>query len=122
MNKKTFAFVLAAAVLGLAACNGGGGAKSDGGASKATSSQKASSSKKSSSKRSSTSRAPVPSMSVASIDVVAKENKLYVEFKGTCVNYKAEDFKWAFGLQGAETWLVGSETPADADYKQKTYY
>ena len=64
-------------------------------------------------------------MAVSAIDVVTESNKVYLKISGTISGYaNADAMKMAFGLldaqpaQGAEAeWLVGSETPADADYK-----
>ena len=64
-------------------------------------------------------------MAVSAIDVVTESNKVYLKISGTISGYaNADAMKMALGLldaapaQGAEAeWLMGSETPADADYK-----
>ena len=131
MNKKTFAFVLAAAVLGLAAC---GNPTPD---TSAKGSAKASTPAASKTSRSLTSRAPVKSASITSVEITEKQNKVYLVLNGTASNLQATDLKMAFGLMevgsardavtnpdtGEVTspatpavWAVGKESPADADY------
>ncbi len=64
-------------------------------------------------------------MAVNALDVVTESNKVYLKISGTISGYaNADAMKMAFGLldaipaQGATAeWLLGSETPADADYK-----
>ncbi len=127
--KKKLAFIFAAAVLGLAAC-GGESAPASGEKTPADTSQKSgtktsgksATSKTSKSQTSRTSAAPRPSASLSSVDVVAKENKLYLQLKGSFANVEAANLKFALGLleynSGSEeaNWLVGKETPAEADY------
>ena len=128
MNKKSFAFVLAAAALGLAAC----GEPSNPGESKSgaapTSSVKASASKTS---KSTTSRAPVKSASFDTVGLTKKDNKMYLVLTGTTANLEATDqLKATVGLMvngsavvdgegtvtSPATWVLGKEAPADADY------
>ena len=64
-------------------------------------------------------------MAVSALDIVSESNKVYLKISGTISGYaNADAMKMAFGLldaepaQGTEAeWLLGSETPADADYK-----
>jgi len=64
-------------------------------------------------------------MAVNALDVVTESNKVYLKISGTISGFaNADAIKMAFGLldaipaQGATAeWLLGSETPADADYK-----
>ena len=64
-------------------------------------------------------------MAVNAIDVITESNKVYLKISGTISGFaNADAMKMAFGLldaipaQGATAeWLLGSETPADADYK-----
>ena len=64
-------------------------------------------------------------MAVNALDVVTESNKVYLKISGTISGFaNADAMKMAFGLldaipaQGATAeWLLGSETPADADYK-----
>ena len=64
-------------------------------------------------------------MAVSALDVVSESNKVYLKISGTISGYaNADAMKMAFGLLDAEPaqgtepeWLLGSETPADADYK-----
>ena len=126
--KKKLAFIFAAAVLGLAACGGesapASGEKTPDASPQSGSkaSTKSATSKTSKSQTSRTSAAPRPSASLSSVDVVAKESKLYLQFKGSFANVEAANLKFALGLleynSGSEeaNWLVGKETPAEADY------
>ena len=62
-------------------------------------------------------------------DIVKESNKIYLKFTGTLTGVTGEAAKFAFGLQHKASsqigyvdpddgqWLVGSETPASADYK-----
>ena len=125
MKKKTFAFVLAAAVLGLAACGNNGNGKD---ASKSASKPAPTSS---TSKAPSSSRQPVKSAEITNAAITAKESKAYLTFEGTSANIEAADIKIAVGLfemgtgttddEGKEVipanWILGVETPTDADYK-----
>ena len=64
-------------------------------------------------------------MAVSAIDVVTESDKVYLQISGTISGFaNADAMKMAFGLldaapaQGTTAeWLMGSETPADADYK-----
>ena len=64
-------------------------------------------------------------MAVNALDVVTESNKVYLKISGTISGFaNADAMKMAFGLldaapaQGTTAeWLLGSETPADADYK-----
>lgn len=127
--KKKLAFLFAAAVLGLAACGGesspAGDASKTPEASQSGSKTSGGKTSKSSTSKSSTSRtsaAPRPSASLSAVDVVAKENKLYLKFNGSFANIENADLKFAVGLleysaSGEEAnWLVGKESPAAADY------
>ena len=52
------------------------------------------------------------------IDVVAENDKAYVKLTGTISGFaNADAMKMAFGLVSGETYIMGSATPADADYK-----
>lgn len=66
-----------------------------------------------------------PEMAVTALDVISESNKVYLKVSGTISGYaNADAMKMAVGLldalpaEGTEAeWLLGSETPADADYK-----
>ncbi|MEE3431874.1 MAG: hypothetical protein VZR78_03925, partial [Candidatus Enteromonas sp.] len=133
MNKKSLALVFAAAVLGLTACGGEGeGTSANSGKSNAPTSSKA----PASSKLPSSSRPPVKAASFDDVSFAAKENKIYLVLTGSYSNLEAADIKATVGLMkvgsGSDavvdddgqvvtpavpaTWLIGKETPADADY------
>ena len=132
MNKKSLALVFAAAVLGLTACGGeGGGTSANSGKSNAPTSSKA----PASSKLPSSSRPPVKAASFDEVSFTTKENKVYLVLTGSASNLEAADIKATVGLMevgsgSAErtddegnvipavpaTWILGKETPADADY------
>ena len=73
------------------------------------------------------SEAPQPTgeMAVNALDVIKEDAKVYLKISGTISGFAdADAMKMAFGLldaipaQGATAeWLIGGETPADADYK-----
>ena len=64
-------------------------------------------------------------MAVTALDVIKESEKVYLKIGGTISGYaNADAMKMAFGLLDAEPaqgttaqWLLGSATPADADYK-----
>ena len=62
-------------------------------------------------------------MTANGIDIVVENNKTYAKITGTISGYSSADaMKMAFGLQtvvesGTGTYIFGSATPADADYK-----
>ena len=68
--------------------------------------------------------APQGEMAVNALDVIKEGEKVYLKIGGTISGFaNADAMKMAFGLldaapaQGATAeWLIGSETPADADY------
>ncbi|MCQ2798739.1 MAG: hypothetical protein MJ220_02545 [Bacilli bacterium] len=123
MKKKSLLVLAASAAMLLVAC---GGAKEDskpasnGGNNTPTSSKVT----PASSSTSKSSVAPRPSMTVATIDLEENAGKAYIVITGTAKNYAAGEFKWAWGLEhvtevdGGEGFAYGSETPADADYKE----
>lgn len=68
--------------------------------------------------------APQGEMAVNALDVIKESDKVYLKISGTISGFaNADAMKMAFGLldnapaQGTTAeWLLGSETPADADY------
>ena len=92
-----------------------------------TSSSQSTSSTSDSSTSSSSSTTPVETgeMAVNALDVVKESDKVLLKIGGTYSGYaNADAMKMAFGLLDAipaqgqtAQWLVGSATPADADYK-----
>ena len=113
-------------VLGLASCGGPGeGTSGEGSGSTAKSGTSTPATSKSSAPK--TSVPPKPSVTVSGIDLErADDGKAYVVVTGTQKNYTdTSTIKFAFGLQHKSVqnvdtstdWVVGSETPADADYK-----
>ena len=92
--------------------------------SSSSTSQPSSSSSASSSSTSEQPPAPQGEMAVNALDVIKEEDKVFLKISGTISGFEnADAMKMAFGLldaipaQGAEAeWLIGSATPADADY------
>lgn len=111
-------------VLGLASCGGEGGESAASGSAKASGSKAASTSKSVAPK---TSIPPKPSVTISTLGIEkGTDNKAYVVVTGTHKNYTdTSTIKFAFGLQHKSVnnvdtstdWAVGSESPADADYK-----
>lgn len=138
---KVFAMLTTVLAMGLAACNGKSSsaapvessntpASSESTPAATTSAAPASSqnsAQSSSTPAGSTSSTPQEQgeMAVNAIDVVTESDKVYVKISGTMSGYTSADaMKMAFGLLDASPaqgttaeWLIGSETPADADYK-----
>ena len=113
-------------VLGLASCGGPGeGTSGEGSGSTAKSGTSTPATSKSSAPK--TSVPPKPSVTISTLGIEkGTDNKAYVVVTGTQKNYTdTSTIKFAFGLQHKSVqnvdtstdWAVGSETPADADYK-----
>lgn len=71
---------------------------------------------------SSSSQAPAQQGEFAAnaIDIIEESNKAYAKISGTISGFESADaMKMAFGLkaENADTYIFGSATPADADYK-----
>ncbi len=67
---------------------------------------------------SSSSEAPSKSVTYASSSFVkGDDGKVSLVVTGTQANYDAAEFKFAFGLSDGTNFVVGKETPEDADYK-----
>ena len=126
MKLKKFAMVLSLPlVLGLASCGGpeAGSGEASGSASVAKTSAAATS--KSSAPK--TSIPPKPSVTISTLDLEkGTDNKAYIVLTGSHKNFTdTSTIKFAFGLQHKSVqsvdtsteWVVGSESPADADYK-----
>lgn len=110
---KLFVFALPL-IMGLTSCGGGASTSSK------------TSAKSSKPAASSTSRAPAKTFSMSTVDLTKDANgKVGAIVKGSVSNYTADEMKFAFGLKHVEVtgvdtktdWVVGSATPADADYK-----
>lgn len=126
MKLKKFAMLLSLPlVLGLASC--GGPEAGSGEASGSASAAKTSAAATSKSSAPKTSIPPKPSVSISTLGIEkGTDNKAYVVVTGTHKNYTdTSTIKFAFGLQHKSVnnvdtstdWAVGSESPADADYK-----
>ena len=116
-HNKIFAVLAMAAMLTLGACGGGSDAKSSAGG-------KSSGGNKSSAAPAS-SRQPTKNATVETIAFEVKENKAYIKVSGKEELMEQSELLWAWGIrpyadaaEGEElVWLLGKETPADADYK-----
>lgn len=120
MFKKTLGLLSILLAMTLVACGGANNEDSQpSGGDKSNTSEVSSSSSKST-----TSRPPTPILTVSSTDVAAREGKAYLQISGTTKNIAQEDFKWAFALKHIgnesldplDTYIIGGETFADADY------
>ena len=70
---------------------------------------------------------PVKAVTVSSVNLVAKESKVYLQLVGTATEYTAAEFKWALALQhagaagagdAATTFVLGTTAEfVDEDYK-----
>ena len=140
---KLFAMMTVILAMGLAACGGNGGSKepskepsadptsqpdSSGQSSDQSSDQSSGQSSDQSSGQSSdpgsssSSQAPAQQGEFApnAIDIIEESNKAYAKISGTISGFESADaMKMAFGLkaENADTYIYGSATPADADYK-----
>ena len=64
------------------------------------------------------SQASEAAVAFTGVDVVAENGKAYAKLTGTISGFaNADAMKMAFGLVDGETYIMGSATPADADYK-----
>ena len=119
MLKKSLGLLSILLAMSLVACGGANSDEPSSGGDSASNSQESSSSSKST-----TSRPPTPILTVSSTDVAAREGKAYLQISGTTKNIPQEDFKWAFALKHIgnesldplDTYIIGGETFADADY------
>lgn len=86
--------------------------------------QSSSEQQQSSSEQQTTSEAPVAkAVAVSSVDLALKENKAYLQIKGTAEGYTSAEFLWALALMttdnngtASEDFILGGATFADADY------
>lgn len=116
-HNKIFAVLAMAALLTLGAC----GSKSNNASSGSRNGSNGSGA-------GSTSQKPAEPVKGATIETIAfevKENKAYLKVSGKEDLMEEAEMKWAWGVRPYEdaaegqelVWLLGSETPADADYK-----
>lgn len=122
-TKKILGVALLLGTMMLTACGGGNNSSSGGKAS--------SGGNKTSQNTQSTQSSPKPStpstaksVSITEMKLANVEGKVYVVVKGTEANYKAEEFKWAWGLKtngDSGEFIDGKETPEAADYKAATF-
>lgn len=64
------------------------------------------------------------SISITGVTMANDAGKVYLTVSGTEANYKAEDFKWAWGIKvngDSGEFVVGKETPEAADYAAATF-
>ena len=119
-TKKILGVALLLGTLMLSAC---GGDKSGSTAKPASSGSGKNPTSQSSSPKPST-PSTAKSVSITEMKLANVEGKVYVVVKGTEANYKADDFKWAWGLRtngDAGEFIDGKETPEAADYKAATF-
>lgn len=133
--KKLLGALLVASTLILGACNGNSNTSKAGGSKTPATSSKAPTTSKE--------RVPVPAVYYEEMDLVKKENDVYLQIKGSVEDIKETKLNFAFGLmtyqsssgqaepeeggegEGADPvpaaeedpFIYGKETPADADYK-----
>ena len=122
-TKKILGVALLLGTMMLTACGGGNSASSGGKAS--------SGGNKTSQNTQSTQSSPKPStpstaksISISGVTMANDGGKVYLTVSGTEANYKAEDFKWAWGIKvngDSGDWVVGKEAPEAADYAAATF-
>ena len=119
-TKKMLGVALLLGAMMLTAC--GGGDKSSQ-SNKSSGGNKSNPTSQSSSPKPST-PSTAKSISITGVTLANDGGKVYLTVNGTEANYKAEDFKWAWGIKvngDSGEFVVGKETPEAADYAAATF-